>query len=187
MALLNALRLALGKKFTRAMETAPEAMVAIQRIETFLNTPEPKRQQENTLADGHQPQSKALVTMVNASFRWQAAAGSSEQLKDEPQGATIVSGLSLEVMPGEVLLVLGPVGCGKSSLLAAILGEIPQVGGQLSVRLGGHEDSQSKSKTVGFAAQQPFIQAGTVRDNIRKSASSPRFLLFDGSRLTDCL
>jgi hypothetical protein len=33
MSLLNALRLALGKKFTRAMETGPEALVAVRRIQ----------------------------------------------------------------------------------------------------------------------------------------------------------
>lgn len=162
MALLNALRLALGKKFTRAMETAPEAMVAIERIREFLNTPELKYDLQNSTTphDQHTQSPEALIVMDDASFRWQAAA--SEQ-KEDLQGAAVVSGLSLQLMPGEVLLVLGPVGCGKSTLLSALLGEVPQVGGKCSVTLDcvdGH------AKSVGYAAQQPFIKAGTVRDNI---------------------
>lgn len=157
MALLNALRLAIGKKFTRAMETAPEALVAIERIQSFLNVREPNRQDVDWMAgDQGQTQPRALVSMVDAGFSWHTAGGEKKQTVD----SLVVSGVSVEVVPGEVLLLLGPVGSGKSSLLSAIMGEVPLVAGRLSIR------RNSSVGEVGYSAQQPFIQAGTVRDNI---------------------
>ncbi|MFT4085863.1 MAG: ATP-binding cassette domain-containing protein [Gordonia sp. (in: high G+C Gram-positive bacteria)] len=47
---------------------------------------------------------------------------------------TLWSGLDLSVMPGEFVAVLGPNGSGKTSLLRAILREMPLTAGSLAVR-----------------------------------------------------
>ncbi len=47
--------------------------------------------------------------------------------------APMLSGLDLAVAPGQLVMVVGPVGCGKSSLLAALLGEMHTVAGSASV------------------------------------------------------
>jgi NitT/TauT family transport system ATP-binding protein len=44
-----------------------------------------------------------------------------------------VSGINLEVAPGEFISVLGPSGCGKSTLVGAIAGFTPLTGGELHV------------------------------------------------------
>jgi len=62
---------------------------------------------------------------------------------------------SFTVQPGELLAVVGMVGSGKSSVLAAILGNMNSVQGDLAV--GG---------SIAYCAQQPWIQNATVRDNI---------------------
>uniref|UniRef100_A0A8C7DD99 ATP-binding cassette sub-family B member 6 n=1 Tax=Oncorhynchus kisutch TaxID=8019 RepID=A0A8C7DD99_ONCKI len=62
------------------------------------------------------------------------------------------------VCQGSLVVVVGKVGCGKSSLLAAITGELNRRGGDVYVQ--GREDG------FGLAAQEPWIQHATVRDNI---------------------
>lgn len=70
------------------------------------------------------------------------------------EGEPIISGVSMQ-MNGKLMALVGPVGSGKSTLLSAILGEARCKEGVIKV--GGR---------VGYLLQQPFIQMGTVRDNI---------------------
>ena len=46
-------------------------------------------------------------------------------------GKPVVEDISLQFRPGEVLVLLGPNGCGKSTILKAALGLIPAMGGQV--------------------------------------------------------
>lgn len=46
-------------------------------------------------------------------------------------GKAIVKNVSMEFVPGEVLVLLGPNGSGKSTLLKAALGLIPSMGGEI--------------------------------------------------------
>lgn len=52
-------------------------------------------------------------------------------------------------------IVLFQVGSGKSSLLAAVLGEMSRVGGRVAVR-----------GRVAYTAQDPWIQNSTLRANV---------------------
>ncbi|XP_066872983.1 ATP-binding cassette sub-family C member 4 isoform X2 [Kogia breviceps] len=66
-----------------------------------------------------------------------------------------LQGLSFTVRPGELLAVVGPVGAGKSSLLSAVLRELPPSQGL--VRVHGR---------IAYVSQQPWVFSGTVRSNI---------------------
>uniref|UniRef100_A0A4W2HQ67 Multidrug resistance-associated protein 4 n=1 Tax=Bos indicus x Bos taurus TaxID=30522 RepID=A0A4W2HQ67_BOBOX len=66
-----------------------------------------------------------------------------------------LQGLSFTVRPGELLAVVGPVGAGKSSLLNALLGELPPSQGQVSVH-----------GRIAYVSQQPWVFPGTVKSNI---------------------
>jgi NitT/TauT family transport system ATP-binding protein len=46
-------------------------------------------------------------------------------------GRTVVAGLDLDVAAGEILVVLGPSGCGNSTLLRAFAGLLPVVSGRV--------------------------------------------------------
>ena len=46
-------------------------------------------------------------------------------------GKTVVEDISLQFLPGEVLVLLGPNGCGKSTILKVALGLIPAMDGQV--------------------------------------------------------
>ena len=63
--------------------------------------------------------------------------------------------INFECKAGELVAVVGGVGCGKSSFINAILGELRQLTGRISVR-----------GKLAYFSQIPFIMNATVRDNI---------------------
>lgn len=63
--------------------------------------------------------------------------------------------LNVEFQKGHLIGVVGQIGSGKTSLLQAILRELPLQSG--SIRVNG---------TVSYASQEPWIFGGTIRQNI---------------------
>lgn len=67
----------------------------------------------------------------------------------------ILKNININIPPGSLCAVVGPVGSGKSSLLQLLLGElVPESG---TIRVGG---------SVSYAAQEPWLFLSTVRRNI---------------------
>ena len=69
-----------------------------------------------------------------------------------------ISCLNFTIMKGEFAGIVGRVGSGKSSVLAALLGEMKREGGQLAFKI--------PHNGIGYIQQDPWIQQGTVKDNI---------------------
>ncbi|KAJ8985379.1 hypothetical protein NQ317_007535 [Molorchus minor] len=67
-------------------------------------------------------------------------------------------GSILKLKRGEFVGVIGSVGSGKSTFLSSILAELPMESGEIAI-------SQIESG-FGLVTQQPWLQHGTVRDNI---------------------
>ncbi|KAH9492765.1 Multidrug resistance-associated protein 4 [Bulinus truncatus] len=63
--------------------------------------------------------------------------------------------ISLQVKKGELLAVVGVVGSGKSSLIMALIGELPYEIGQIAI-----------NGRVSYCGQNNWVFSGTVRDNI---------------------
>lgn len=63
--------------------------------------------------------------------------------------------VNLDIKPGELVAVVGGVGCGKSSLLNAILGEVRGLAGMTEVH-----------GTLAFFSQSPFVLNATLKANI---------------------
>lgn len=82
-------------------------------------------------------------------------------------GTIGVTGVDLTVRSGELVLLVGQVGSGKSSLLAALAGLIEHSG---SVRWNGQEvtDPQGflRPAQVAHVAQVPRVLSGTFSDNV---------------------
>ncbi|KAM5164109.1 ATP-binding cassette sub-family C member 10 isoform 2-T2 [Mantella aurantiaca] len=130
-----------------------EAKVSLDRIQSFLDLPD-----QNMLSyynrEAPPTGGSSAVEVQDAVFSWGA------EFKDDIKRSTSlqVSINHLSVPKGALVAVVGKVGCGKSSLLAALTGELTRRGGALYV--SRHEDG------FGFVAQEPWIQFATIRDNI---------------------
>jgi branched-chain amino acid transport system ATP-binding protein len=97
-------------------------------------------------------------------------------------GLPIVHRVSLQVAPGEVLVVLGPNGAGKSTLVKALAGTCPRFGGR--VHLGGDDVSalpahRLAAAGIGFVPQTANIfTTMSVDENLRVGGHLlPRALL----------
>eukprot|EP00899_Mesostigma_viride_P029749 jgi/Mesvir1/995/Mv17535-RA.1 len=88
------------------------------------------------------------VEMTDASFSW-------GNIQDGNKGPHHLRGITCNVQDRQLLAVIGKVGSGKSSLLGAILGEMHLKHGSFNVH-----------GRLSYVAQQPFIMAGSVRENI---------------------
>src|SRR5690606_33277800 len=77
---------------------------------------------------------------------------SKKDVKDEIGKLTDIN---FECKHGELLMIVGRVGSGKSSLLNGIIGEMRKVSGKVEV-----------NGSLAYCAQQAWIQNATLRDNI---------------------
>uniref|UniRef100_A0A8D1GHM6 Cystic fibrosis transmembrane conductance regulator n=1 Tax=Sus scrofa TaxID=9823 RepID=A0A8D1GHM6_PIG len=137
--LFEALRLTGTLHFPMAVEKVSEAVVSIQRVKNFLLLEETSQHNPQLPSDG-----EAIVHMHDFTAFW-----------DKASETPTLQGLSFTIRPGELLAVVGPVGAGKSSLLSAVLGELPPSQGEVTVR-----------GRIAYVPQQPWLFPGTVRSNI---------------------
>lgn len=125
---------------------------------------------------GERPSAPILLHVENGCFGWYARNGkresSSEQSTDTSPDLTrapdssklsvsavdlepVLLDVSLQLGRGEMVACIGAVGSGKSSLLLALLREMPQYRGKCSV-----------FGRVAYCAQSPWILNATLRENI---------------------
>ncbi|KAL7855132.1 hypothetical protein SRHO_G00173220 [Serrasalmus rhombeus] len=136
-----------------------EAKVSLDRIQQFLVLHNQDFTAYYSQASPEDP--LTVVQMTQASFSWKRTDDpqSNSQVEDRSSsGSLYLNNLNLSVRKGSLVVVVGKVGCGKSSLLAAITGELNRCGGIVHV--------QGREQGFGLAAQEPWIQHASVRDNI---------------------
>uniref|UniRef100_A0A4W2HTT3 Multidrug resistance-associated protein 4-like n=1 Tax=Bos indicus x Bos taurus TaxID=30522 RepID=A0A4W2HTT3_BOBOX len=137
--LYEALRFTSTLYFPIAIEKVSEAVISIRRIKNFFLLDEISQLTTQLPSDD-----KTIVHMKDFTAFW-----------DKESATPTLQGLSFIVRPGELLVVVGPVGAGKSSLLHALLGELPPSQGQVNVH-----------GRIMYVSQQPWVFSGTVRSNI---------------------
>uniref|UniRef100_A0A2K5ELQ9 ATP-binding cassette sub-family C member 8 n=1 Tax=Aotus nancymaae TaxID=37293 RepID=A0A2K5ELQ9_AOTNA len=86
-----------------------------------------------------------------------------------PDGIPTLSNITIRIPRGQLTMIVGQVGCGKSSLLLAALGEMQKVSG--AVFWSSLPDSETgedprKRGPVAYASQKPWLLNATVEENI---------------------
>jgi ATP-binding cassette subfamily B protein len=81
----------------------------------------------------------------------------------------LIGDFSLSVSPGQKIAIVGPTGCGKTTMINLLMRFYDVNGGGISV---GGEDirnirRRSLRTTYGMVLQDTWIKTGTVRDNIK--------------------
>ncbi|KAK7918825.1 hypothetical protein WMY93_010109 [Mugilogobius chulae] len=138
LSLFNILRFPLNM-LPQVISSLVQASVSLKRIQSFLSHDE--LDPESVDKKGSGPDFAA--TIINGKFTWDK--------KDPP----VLHNINMMVPQGSLLAVVGHVGCGKSSLISALLGEMEKMEGDVSVR-----------GSVAYVPQQAWIQNATLRDNI---------------------
>ncbi|XP_029783715.1 canalicular multispecific organic anion transporter 2 isoform X2 [Suricata suricatta] len=116
-----------------------QTSVSLKRIQHFLSQDEldPHCVERKIIAPGY------AVTVHNGTFTW---------AQDLPP---TLHSLDIQVPKGALVAVVGPVGCGKSSLVSALLGEMEKLEGTVCVK-----------GSVAYVPQQAWIQNCTLQENI---------------------
>ena len=97
----------------------------------------------------HVPRQNSIV-VERGSFGWSES--SLHIVKDVDTAIQLDSGLTI---------LVGPVGCGKSTFLKGLLGETTRLRGRVAI----------SSPEIAYCDQTPWIMNGTIRDNILSLSS----------------
>ena len=127
------------------------ALACAARVFELLDAEDQVPEAENAAAlqpDGH-------VQLQDVSFRY---------LPDRP----LIEGLSLDVQPGQRIAIVGPTGCGKTTLINLLMRFYDVNGGSIKVSGTDIRDVTRASLrgSYGMVLQDTWLRAGTVRENI---------------------
>ena len=102
------------------------------------------------------------IQIVQGSFRWSNSAEDELilkkcvlQLREREAFSLLSSRIDLKIHTGELVAFVGTVGAGKTSILAAILGEMTKVEGQVTVH-----------GSIAYVPQTAWILNATLKQNI---------------------
>ena len=127
------------------------ALACAARVFELLDADDQIPEAENAAVlqpDGH-------VQLEDVSFRY---------LPDRP----LIEGLSLDVKPGQCIAIVGPTGCGKTTLINLLMRFYDVNGGAIKVSGTDIRDVTRASLrgSYGMVLQDTWLRAGTVRENI---------------------
>ncbi|KAF5673240.1 multidrug resistance-associated 1 [Fusarium denticulatum] len=142
---------------------------AFERIQTFL-TQESRRdsRQQESVVELNEPdqgnrdsiemqilREPSLPSTANSSMR-EVVIQVSDANISWSEDRVIIRDLSFTVGRNQLVLLLGPVASGKTTLLKALLGEVPYINGPIDIH----------GKGVAWCEQSPWLLNRTIRENI---------------------
>ncbi|KFV13611.1 Multidrug resistance-associated protein 1, partial [Pterocles gutturalis] len=139
LALFNILRFPLNM-LPMVISSIVEASVSLKRLRVFLSHEE---LDPDSIIRGPVTEAEGSIVVKNATFGW---------ARNDPP---VLNSINFTVPEGSLVAVVGQVGCGKSSLLSALLGEMDKKEGCVVVK-----------GSVAYVPQQAWVQNATLEDNI---------------------
>ncbi|TMW62281.1 hypothetical protein Poli38472_009774 [Pythium oligandrum] len=170
-ALVNISRLAVNL-FPSAVAGISQAETALSRLDTYMESDELRLKASLAIenVEHEDNERKGSISVRNASFVWSDMDESvpevvvEKSVDSESSDATpaiqvqksfTLEGVNVEIDAGSLVMIVGTVGSGKTSLLNALLGEMVCLSG--SCEVGGE---------VSYVSQEAWIRNLTVKDNI---------------------
>ncbi|KAF2834040.1 putative ABC transporter [Ophiobolus disseminans] len=147
-----------------------DALVSCRRIEGLLDS------DENTRTTDYSD----TVSFRNVSVAWPGKPESDLKTR------YALTKLDLDFPRGELSILIGKTGAGKSLLLASIIGEADVLSGSISSPMGHDESSAlsrkgSPTSCVAYVTQDPWLENASIKDNILFGD------VFDSERYTETL
>lgn len=160
-----------------------ESKVSVDRVEEFLNEDETEKYEQlnhNSLdADG-----APMIGFENATFSWGGKETSGEDISE----AFRLMNLNIKFRVGQLNIIAGPTGSGKTSLLMALMGEMTCINGKVSLPGGGQsredipiDPETALTESVAYCAQQAWLVNADIKENILFAAP------FDEKRYKDVI
>ena len=140
--LFNTVQLYMCILYPLGVSTFAEAKTSVKRIEEFLLLEENNATPQITSVAESEKNGTVKLNQVSASW------------VPNPIVSTLLD-LNVDIKPGTLCCVVGPVGAGKSSFLQLLLKELPQNSGKVDV-----------TGSISYASQEPWLFVASVRNNI---------------------
>ncbi len=127
------------------------ALACIGRIFRLLDEPDRLPDAENAAA----LDAKGHVRWQDVSFRY---------VPDRP----LIDSFTLDVSPGQRIAIVGPTGCGKTTLINLLMRFYDVDGGSIAVDGTDIRDIRRHAlrRNIGMVLQDTWLKAGTIRENI---------------------
>lgn len=147
-----------------------QAKVALGRVADFLAEPEINRDERDTRFGP----AEFIGFKDNASFQWFYSAPGGSAITDtaddtKPVTKFMLKNLNISFPPGELSIICGPTGCGKTSLICSLMGEMKCLSGRAVLprkRPVHRRDEGGAISGTAYVAQTAWLQNETIRNNI---------------------
>ncbi|KAL8741027.1 MAG: hypothetical protein Q9190_006325 [Brigantiaea leucoxantha] len=144
-----------------------ESKVSVDRVEEFLNEEETEKyhQLKHNVKDEN---GIVAVGFDHATLAW----GGKNLDEPDSSNAFRMIDLNVKFSVGELNIVAGPTGSGKTSLLMALLGEMTKIRGSVYLPGGRSQEDLVEdpdtglTESVAYCAQQAWLVNDTIKQNI---------------------
>ena len=136
------MKLSITNFVPKSFQFVSECAVSLDRLQEFFSLPEAEIVTSDQNLSGS---SETACVFKNVSLSWK-----------NDTGKPTLQNITMSIKKGELILICGSVGAGKSSFLHAILGDMFLIEGKLSLF----------EKKIAYVPQTPWILSGSIKDNI---------------------